>query len=598
MHGKNSKVSSLVDDCLTPESIAAHFADKYQDLYTSVTYDEKDMRDIVRDLSKLVSQSGYDKNCVITCNEVAQAISKLKPNKSEGHHGLQSDHIKQGCRELSVHLSFMLTAILCHGCAPGDMLVSTVIPIPKGSNINCTESANYRGICLSSIVGKVFDLIVLKRYTDCLITSDLQFGFKAKRSTNMCSLVLKECLSYCTSNRNTVYCTMLDATKAFDRVEYCKLFRQLLLKQIPPVIIRFLLNMYVNHVTRVAWNGISSASFEIRNGVKQGGILSPILFCIYFDSLLCELTKAGVGCYIGDFFVGALAYADDIVLLAPSLNAMRTMLNVCDRFAIEYDVVFNADKSKCLVIKPSRTRLNSESVLPNFSIGGNIIEVVHKWPHLGHIVSDTMSDKADIVSRRGSLIGQINNVLCHFGSLDAVTKVQLVKAYCTSFYGSELWDLWDSEIESVCKALRSGQRAIWKLPYNTHSRYLPMLCDSVPVFDELCRRYLGFINKCLYSDCKLVNFVARHGIRFGQMFSLCGRNALLCASRYSLSLDDICSFSFDTDIVYDHCTASAAIDLQTVCTIMELAYVRDGLYTLTSLSKDDVISLLNFICSV
>ena len=43
--------------------------------------------------------------------------------------------------------------------------------------------------------GKIFDLIVLKRYADHLFTSDLQFGFKAKRSTNMCSMVLKECIS-------------------------------------------------------------------------------------------------------------------------------------------------------------------------------------------------------------------------------------------------------------------------------------------------------------------------------------------------------------------------------------------------------------------
>jgi len=76
---------------------------------------------------------------------------------------------------------------------------------------------------------------------------------------------------------------MLDATKAFDRVEYCKLFRQLILRNIPPVIIRLLLNMYVNHTAHVAWNGIFSECFAVRNGVKQGGILSSVLFCIYFD---------------------------------------------------------------------------------------------------------------------------------------------------------------------------------------------------------------------------------------------------------------------------------------------------------------------------
>ena len=92
--------------------------------------------------------------------------------------------------------------------------------IPKGKNANLTDSNNYRGIVLSSIIGKVLDLIVLDRYSEMLITSDQQFGFKARRSTNMYSTVLKVSISYYINNHSTVSCTMLDATKAFDRVEF------------------------------------------------------------------------------------------------------------------------------------------------------------------------------------------------------------------------------------------------------------------------------------------------------------------------------------------------------------------------------------------
>ena len=63
----------------------------------------------------------------------------------------------------------------------------------------------------------------------------------------------------------------------------------------PPIVIRLLLNIYINHTTRITWNGIFSDRFSIKNGVKQGGILSPVLFCIYFDGLLCKLSKAGIG---------------------------------------------------------------------------------------------------------------------------------------------------------------------------------------------------------------------------------------------------------------------------------------------------------------
>ena len=91
-------------------------------------------------------------------------------------------------------------------------------------------------------------------------------------------------------------------------------------------------------------------------GVKQGGVLSPVLFCLYIDELLLRLTRAGIGCHIGNFYVGTLAYADDVVLIAPTASAMRKMLSICDSFANEYCVSFNAKKSKCLVVFPASKR--------------------------------------------------------------------------------------------------------------------------------------------------------------------------------------------------------------------------------------------------
>ena len=57
--------------------------------------------------------------------------------------------------------------------------------------------------------------------------------------------------------------------------------------------------------------------------MRQGGVLSPLLFAVYIDELLIRLERLRTGCYSGCFFVGALCYADDIVLLAPSPSALR-----------------------------------------------------------------------------------------------------------------------------------------------------------------------------------------------------------------------------------------------------------------------------------
>ena len=70
-----------------------------------------------------------------------------------------------------------------------------------------------------------------------------------------------------------------------------------------------------------------------------------MLFCIYIDDLLVRLAQSGVGCFIGFNFVDALAYADDIVLIAPTPSAMRQLLLICDMYAVEYDIMFNANKS-------------------------------------------------------------------------------------------------------------------------------------------------------------------------------------------------------------------------------------------------------------
>ena len=148
-------------------------------------------------------------------------------------------------------------------------------------------------------------------------------------------MVVKEATSYYVNNGSSVLCTLLDATKAFDRVEYEKLFKLLMVRDIPPVSLRLLLNIYSCHGTRIAWNGVCSDSFSMLNGVNQDGVFSPILFCIYLDGLLCGLAESKIGCYIGNVFVDALAYADDIALLAPTTRAMYLLPGMCDEFAQE-----------------------------------------------------------------------------------------------------------------------------------------------------------------------------------------------------------------------------------------------------------------------
>ena len=78
-----------------------------------------------------------------------------------------------------------------------------------------------------------------------------------------------------------------------------------------------------------------SGSFGVTNGVRQGGVLSLLLFTVYIDELLLRLANCGVGCHFGRHFVGSLCYADDVALLVPSPFALRIMLSVCECFALD-----------------------------------------------------------------------------------------------------------------------------------------------------------------------------------------------------------------------------------------------------------------------
>jgi len=89
-------------------------------------------------------------------------------------------------------------------------------------------------------------------------------------------MVLKETITYYATDNSFVYCSFLDTSKAIDRVHYCKLFRLLVKRGFPPCIVRILINLYTVNQVRILWAGLSSDYFAALNGVKQGGVISPI----------------------------------------------------------------------------------------------------------------------------------------------------------------------------------------------------------------------------------------------------------------------------------------------------------------------------------
>ena len=189
-----------------------------------------------------------------------------------------------------------------------------MVPVPKDKWGSKSDSNNYRAIAISSILGKLFDSIIIKDQHLSLVTDDLQFGFKENSSTITCTQLLVETIEYYNINNTDCYMLLLDASKAFDRIEYvclCKLIHE---RNMCPIVLRLIIAMYISQMMQARWGEFFSKQFPVGNGVKQGGVLSAVLFTVYLDNLLKTRRQRNIGCKIGKSSLGVFGYADDLTL--------------------------------------------------------------------------------------------------------------------------------------------------------------------------------------------------------------------------------------------------------------------------------------------
>ena len=172
---------------------------------------------------------------------------------------------------------------------------------------------------------------------------------------------------------------MLEASQAFDRMKFSKLFRILLNRKMSPLVLRLLVYMYTNQKLQVRRCGTVSNTFTASNGVKQGSIMSPILLSVYMDELFERLEKSGVGCHMGNHYTGSLGYADDLTLLAPTLSGLQVLIRICERYADEFDIKFNGAKSVYMFLGGRRCKCDNRTVMVN----GAELHRVNATVHLG-----------------------------------------------------------------------------------------------------------------------------------------------------------------------------------------------------------------------
>ena len=525
-----------VDEAQCQEDIADLFKEKYSALYNSVSYESEDYEELQRQVEADI-QPGT--TFVFAASSILKELKSLKGGKDGGPEVVSSDHIINGpVVKLAEVLALLFTAMLIHGVCPPSLAAGTLSPIPKCKKKSAESSDNWRQIALSSILGKVADKVFLSEESSNLVSTDLQFAYKAGFSTSQCTFNLMETITYYNQKKTSVYLVLLDASRAFDRVNLVKLFHEIRQRGVNPLIVRFLMAMYARQSLNVRWRNVQTSFFATTNGVRQGGVHSPLLFTVYMDGLFRRLSRTGMGCFMGSMFLGCLGYADDVALLAPTLPALERLISVSFQYARDFDILFNGSKSKFLVFRHAEDASGAFSI----QIGADKVNETQSDVHLGHKLDSNALVESLVKDAKGQFWASYNKLLSHFGSVRPDLRCRLFSAYCTSYYGSSLWH--HRFYREIAIAWRTALKRTWDLPRETHRVLVPLVSLTMPLEVSLLKRFCKFAQMGLFGPSHVTGYVMR--LVRGNPLSTFNANANFLRGIYALDIEECVSVDFDT----------------------------------------------------
>ena len=220
-----------------------------------------------------------------------------------------------------------------------------------------------------------------------------------------------------------------------------------------------------------------------------------------------------MGAHVAGLYMGVAAYADDLVLIAPSRHAMQLMLNVCENYAERYNIKFSTDadprksKSKCIFMVGKANNIVKPVPL---QLCGQDLPWVDTATHLGHELhcSGTMEHDSNVA--RARFIDQNVEVRQTFGFASPAEVVRALQVYCTSFYGSMLWDFRSDKAQQFFNSWTTGIKLAWNCPRSTRTYLVQQVlsCGSTGAKTEILARYCKFFTSLRTSPCREVSCLA------------------------------------------------------------------------------------------
>ena len=234
--------------------------------------------------------------------------------------------------------------IYINGDIPSIFKSGIITPVYKRHDKPLEDLNSYRRITVSSIVGKLFEKVLLKKILPTLREkqNELQRGFTKDVAPTNAAFLLTEAIVEAKDKYEPVYTCFVDASEAFDVVWHSSMSRRLFYTGVGG-------NNWSNMNSKVKWDGNISKSFDEQQGVRQGGILSPELYKVFINPLLEFYKTNNLGFKIGSIHIGSPTCADDIVLLSKSQQELQTMLSSQEQFANDERYIISKAKTQIMV---------------------------------------------------------------------------------------------------------------------------------------------------------------------------------------------------------------------------------------------------------
>ena len=417
--GKGSPDADYIDGIHEPQLIAESFAEKFSSVNGVGAFSEE----VLNQHPSAGIRNGF------LNTDVLKAVQSLK--ECCGKDGIHSNHLKLLSPTSIIYLKRFYNSCLIHGYFPQSAMNGTIKPRIKNKFGAVNDSKNYREVMLSNNFFKVLEYLLLPEISGKIKMSTCQYAYRENTSTLDAVTILKEVVHKYTSEGSTVYSCFMDLSKAFERVDHVKLLDKLRDNGVSPHIVRLLRYVLLNSFAAVEYLGATSAAWRIKRGVRQGGVLSALLFSIYIEDLLASVSKQEHGCRLGVRKLNIQAYADDVVIFCPTAEGLRKLIEIFHTGCEAHKLVINLEKTKIV-------EFGKESS-SQFFMNGRLLEKVSEYKYLGIILSSCGSIVGDIKRAQGVFNRKVGGFIRQFCCVEFGVKMKLFNTICLPIYGSGLW---------------------------------------------------------------------------------------------------------------------------------------------------------------